>query len=54
MSPFGGMVALSKVKRQRKCFYQMPKLIDVGEEPLLMEKKLVRHPEDKRTKQVIS
>jgi hypothetical protein len=49
-----GVVALSKVKQQRKCFYQMPKLINVGGEPLLMEKKLVRHPEDKRSEQVTS
>jgi hypothetical protein len=25
-------------KTAKKCFYQMPKLINIGEEPLLMEK----------------
>jgi hypothetical protein len=50
-----GVVALSKVKQQRKCFYQMPKLIiNVGGEPLLMERELVRHPEDKRSEQITS
>ncbi|MBN1366008.1 MAG: hypothetical protein JW976_14460 [Syntrophaceae bacterium] len=46
--PIKGEVILGSIDSEK--FIRMPKLIDIVEEPLLMEKSIVYHPRDQKTK----